>query len=387
MKNVLVVHGPNLNLLGTREPEIYGSTSLAELEHQIAGWAAELDLECSFFQSNHEGALIDTIHDARGSVDAVLINAGALTHYSYALYDALAAVDKVTVEVHISNIHAREPWRHNSVTAVAADHIIYGRGLRGYQDGLRRIVASGTSPYQRFTYGADTSQYGELRVPQGDGPHPVAVLLHGGFWHDVWTLDLMDGIAIDLVERGWAAWNVEYRRVGAGGGWPTTMNDVAAAFEFVASIADDQNLDLARLAAVGHSAGGQLALWSAGRAGATVIPQQVVALAPVTDMADAFDRDLDAGAVERFLGRSPVTDPERYAATSPVSLLPLGCRQLLVHGAADDRVPLTPSLAYFETARAAGDDVTLHATEDTDHFVVIDPRSSEWQAAAEWLAD
>ena len=162
MKNVLVVHGPNLNLLGTREPEIYGSTTLAELEHRSPSWATELGLNVRFFQSNHEGALIDALHAARGQSTRILINAGALTHYSYALARRAGAVDKVTVEVHISNIHAREPWRANSVTALPPITLIYGRGLRGYQDGLRRIARQRHVPDERL-HTEPPSQYGELR--------------------------------------------------------------------------------------------------------------------------------------------------------------------------------------------------------------------------------
>lgn len=394
MKNVFVVHGPNLNLLGTREPEVYGSTTLLELENEIAAEAVALGLHCTFFQSNHEGAMIDALHEAAGLVDAVVINAGALTHYSYAIYDALVAIGKPTVEVHISNIHAREPWRRQSVISPAADHVIYGRGLRGYADALRRLVARAAAPPRRIAYGKAESQYGELRVPPGAGPHPVAILIHGGFWRDVWTLDLMDSLAVDLHHRGFATWNIEYHRVGSGGGWPLTMEDVAAATDHLGGLAADNPLDLDDVVAIGHSAGGHLALWSASRpeqypeqpdAEPDVIPQRVVALAPVTDLAEAHRRDLGEGAVEEFLRRSPEAGPERYAVASPVALLPLGARQLIVHGDADVQVPIDLSQAYVATAAAKGDDVTLQSHEGTDHFVVIDPASAAWSGVVEWL--
>jgi len=396
MKNVLVIHGPNLNLLGTREPDVYGSTTLGELEGQIAGWAAAMDLHCSFFQSNHEGALIDALHEARASVDGVVINGGALTHYSYALHDALVAIDKPTVEVHISNVHAREAWRRTSVTAPAADHTIYGRGLRGYHDALRRLVTRAAVPPQRVSYGQADAQYAELRVPDGADPHPVAVLIHGGFWQDVWTLDLMDSLAVDLHTRGWATWNVEYRRVDNGGGWPLTMEDVAAALDHLSQLSSVHGLDLADVVAVGHSAGGQLALWSAARPARypvqpdvtpLVVPQRVVALAPVADLTEAFRLDLDDGAVERFLRRTPAAGPERYQAASPIQQLPLGARQLIVHGDADDRVPVDISQAYVAASQKAGDDVTFHLHPGADHFGMIDPGSVEWAGVIEWLAD
>ena len=349
MKDVFVVHGPNLNLLGTREPEIYGSTTLPELEAEIATEAAALGLNCTFFQSNHEGAIIDALHSAAASIDAVVINAGALTHYSYAIYDALVAIDKPVVEVHISNVHAREAWRRHSVISPSADHVIYGRGLRGYPDALRRLVATAAVAPTRISYGTAESQYGELRVPSGNEPHPVAVLIHGGFWRDVWTLDLMDSLAVDLHHRGFATWNIEYHRVGSGGGWPLTMEDVAAAVDHLAELAVTHHLDLTDVVAIGHSAGGHLALWTAARpeqypeqpdADPIVVPQRVVALAPVSDLAVAHRQNLGEGAVEEFVRRSPEDGPERYAVASPAELLPLGARQLIVHGDADARVPI-----------------------------------------------
>jgi len=394
--HVLVLHGPNLNLLGTRQPEIYGSTTLPELERQIAAWGTDLGIGCSFVQSNHEGDLIDALHENRELADAVLINSGALTHYSYALYDALVAVDKLTVEVHISNIHARETWRRQSVTAPATDHLIYGRGIGGYHDALRRIVASSAIPPQRFSYGPAGAQYGELRKPDGVGPHPVAVLIHGGFWHDVWTLDLMDSLAVDLTRRGWATWNIEYHRVGGGGGWPHTMEDVAAAFDHLAALAVPHQLAIDDIVAIGHSAGGQLALWSAARPQLhpehpvphdAVRPDRVVALAPVADLAEAYRLGLDDGAVETYLRRSPEAGAKRYELASPIALVPLGCPQLIVHGDRDDRVPVLMAQAYADAARAAGDDVTIQVHAGAGHFGVIDPGSPEWSGVVAWLAN
>ncbi len=141
--NVLVLNGPNLNLLGTREPHVYGATTLAELEATLAadGAAAGLTVEC--FQSNHEGALIDRIHAARGSVDWIVINPGGLTHTSVALRDALAGVAIPFVEVHISNVHAREPFRHHSYLSGIATGVIAGLGVFGYRAALQFVAARG----------------------------------------------------------------------------------------------------------------------------------------------------------------------------------------------------------------------------------------------------
>ncbi len=138
---IAVLHGPNLNLLGTREPEIYGSTTLAEIDARLLALAGELGVELSAFQSNHEGELIDAIQGLRGSADGVIINAGAFTHTSLALRDALSAVAIPYVEVHLSNIFSREPERRHSMLASGAVAIVSGFGAWGYEMALRGLVS------------------------------------------------------------------------------------------------------------------------------------------------------------------------------------------------------------------------------------------------------
>lgn len=140
---VLVVNGPNLNLLGVRRPEVYGDTTLPELEELCRAWGAALGLEVETFQTNHEGAIIDRLHGALGRADAVILNPGALTHYSYALHDAVEAISLPVVEVHLSDIGRREGWRAHSVVSPACALTISGHGVEGYREALEWLAAGG----------------------------------------------------------------------------------------------------------------------------------------------------------------------------------------------------------------------------------------------------
>ena len=140
MMHILVVNGPNLNLLGEREPEVYGSTTLQQLNEMIATHAKKLRAEVKFMQSNSEGTIIDFLHEKRKWADGVLINPGALTHYSYSLRDAIAAIEKPTIEVHLSNIHHRESFRRVSVIAEVCISQIAGLGIKSYFKGLEILI-------------------------------------------------------------------------------------------------------------------------------------------------------------------------------------------------------------------------------------------------------
>lgn len=236
-------------------------------------------------------------------------------------------------------------------------------------------------------YGEHRRNVADLHRPAGAGPHPVAVVLHGGYWQPPWTKLIMRPLCIDLVRRGWAAWNVEYRRLGRdGGGWPQTFDDVALAIDHLAELGDP-GLDLERVTLVGHSAGGQLALWAGGRrelpagspgAGPRVHARHVVALAAVCDLA--------AVEVARvLLGGSLADVPERYAQADPMRRLPLTIPVALVHARGDTTVCVQRSRDYAAAALAAGADVTL-AEPPGGHRDPIDPASEAWRAALHSMA-
>ena len=140
MKNILVLHGPNLNLLGTREPEIYGRLSLADINGRMEARAKRAGVGIDFFQSNHEGALVDAIQEARGKYDFIILNAAAYTHYSIAIRDAIGGIDVPVIEVHLSNIHKREEFRHHSVIAPVVMGQVAGLGVESYLAALEAVL-------------------------------------------------------------------------------------------------------------------------------------------------------------------------------------------------------------------------------------------------------
>jgi acetyl esterase/lipase len=222
----------------------------------------------------------------------------------------------------------------------------------------------------------------------------VAVLIHGGFWRARYDLRLEDRLTADLARRGWAAWNLEYRRLGwrSGGGWPATFEDVAAGIDLLGRL--DESLDLARVVGIGHSAGGQLAAWAAARRGLPAAAPGseprirlagVVSQAGVLDLREAARLGLSRHAAVSLLGGTPLKWPSRYDLASPIERLPLGVPQLVVHGDADDVVPVLIARAYAERAATGGESCELEELPGCGHMEHLDPDSDAWRTVTAWL--
>jgi acetyl esterase/lipase len=232
----------------------------------------------------------------------------------------------------------------------------------------------------RIPYGPHPAQFGELWRPSRVRHPGVVVVIHGGFWRAAYDLEFGRPLAADLATRGFVSWNIEYRRVGAGGGWPTTLDDVAAAIDHLARL----DVDTSRVVTIGHSAGGHLATWAAGRRDARVPVTGVIAQAGVLDLDSAAHLRIGNGAVLDFLGGGPDEVAERYAAADPIAALPISAPVLCVHARADDTVPFTQSETYVARAIDAGGSAELRDVPG-DHFSVIDPTDAAWSMVVDTL--
>ncbi|MFZ0665415.1 MAG: alpha/beta hydrolase [Acidimicrobiales bacterium] len=229
-------------------------------------------------------------------------------------------------------------------------------------------------------------------VGGGDGKLPVVVLIHGGFWRAVYTKVLMNGLARSVASRGWAAWNLEYRRVGllgGGGGWPDTFHDIASGIDHIATV---EGLDVSRVVACGHSAGGQLALWACAREklelassdrgfSSEVRLRGAVSLAGVVDLSESDKIGLGNDAVSNFLGGHRDEVADRYAMASPRALLPLDVPQVLIHGSDDDAVPPSMSEEYCKAASQLGDRAEYVPIQGVGHRDLINPKANAWEIA------
>lgn len=249
------------------------------------------------------------------------------------------------------------------------------------------------APDLRVNYGDDSSQFGELRVPSGPGPHPVVVLIHGGCFKAAYaTLRDMAPMGDALKDVGIATWNVEYRRLGQpGGGWPGTYLDVGRAVDYLRMLADSNALDLSRVVVVGHSAGGHLAMWAVARArvpaSSDVHMAKPLAVRGVVDLAGPVDLTANIegyqelcrdSVITGLMGGRPAEMPGRYAQASAIKLLPLGIPQLFVIGDHEDFVPRPLAEAYVRAATRDGDSVRLMVLPNAGHFEIASPRAATW---------
>jgi acetyl esterase/lipase len=245
----------------------------------------------------------------------------------------------------------------------------------------------------RIAYGNDANQFGELTLPAGAGYFPVIVNVHGGCWLAEYDIAHSRAQAQALAQAGFAVWNVEYRRVGNGGEWPGTFVDVGAGADYLRQLAAQYPLDLRKTIAMGHSAGGHLALWLGARArlphGAPLYVDNplplsgIVALAPATDLPLLHQRHAFDNVVDKLLGGSPEVWPQRYDAAMPSRQLPLGVPQVLIAGEQDAQWREF-SLSYMAAAQAAGDtQVRYYPVADAGHFESIAPGSRAWPLVVE----
>ena len=257
-------------------------------------------------------------------------------------------------------------------------------------------------PTARIAYGTDSLQFGHLRIPEGSGPFPVAIIVHGGCWLSRFaSLTIMSPLADALARDGIATWNIEYRRNdNPGGGWPGSFHDVAAGVDHVRELARRHPLDTTRVAVTGHSAGAHLALWAAARARvppsspiATRAPFKPLVSVPLGgpgDMAEITAREkMICGPVPSasgVMGGMPGDVPEHYRDGSPLSLLPLGVRQVLIVGETDGVMPAAVREAWVDRARAAGDEVSLVIVKG-GHFELIAPEHESGRAVRRSIAE
>ena len=251
-----------------------------------------------------------------------------------------------------------------------------------------RLTEHKRYPPTRYYYGKHSSQFGHLYRGLGNRLPGIVVLIHGGFWQTYRSLDIISPLAEELSMRGADTWNIEYRRVGEGN-WEATLNDCAAAIDYLHYLAPEHGIDTANVWAVGHSAGGHLAVWAAGRRAVAeressgvpnVSLRGAVSLSGILDLRHAWEAGLGNGALADFLGVSREEDFRPSAEVDPLSRLPIGVPIRCFHGSSDTRVPITQSSHYVEAARGLGDDAELVEVPGTHSDMINVHRGACWQA-------
>jgi acetyl esterase/lipase len=374
---VRVLCGPDLRV------DAEGFRRLCETAAAEIGASAEV-LVCDEAESLSR-EITETVRARSGA----LVCAGSLgsSHRVQQAVLSISSPSLVWLDLRIATTK-REAWLDPARVAS-----LRGRGLEGVRWAMRWLAARAAWAPIPERYGAGPEQTGDLRVPEGPGPHPIVVLLHGGGWRERWERDLMDGLAVDLAQRGYASWNPEFRRVGPSSErYDDIFDDVSAAVDHVVELAERFPLDLDRVIVSGHSAGGHLAVWIGCRdhlptpsSSTRVRPMLLLSLAGVHDLVECASRGTDEMSTLALVGGAPDEVPDRYATASPKELLPIDIPQLLIHGL-DDRPDLVDlNRTYAAAAAAAGCEVHLVEIPGADHFDVIDPTSPAWGAIVDQL--
>lgn len=249
----------------------------------------------------------------------------------------------------------------------------------------------------KLFYGPDSLQFGELWLPEKPLA-PIVTVIHGGCWRSKYDLTLMDDMSLDLRNRGYAVWNLEYRRTeDRGGGWPGTFTDVARGLKHLKSLAQNYPIDIDRILLMGHSAGGHLALWLGAQrqlnAESELIIEDlpdimgIISLAGITDLITYFAPTGCGDNVIKLIGGNPAEVPDRYTEGSPISHLPLSINQKLITGEKDDTVPIEHITPYYNLAMENNDNIELIIIPEAGHFEVITPGSIAWPYVLEALED
>ncbi len=258
------------------------------------------------------------------------------------------------------------------------------------------LAVSPTEPDFTFFYGKSAFQFGQLRLPQGEGDYPVVIVIHGGCWMAEYDLKHISPLASAITKLGFATWSLEYRRIGnPGGGWPGTFLDIAEGVDYLQALSSDHRLDLDRVLILGHSAGGHLALWAAARAKLPLdsplykpSPLSILGVVSLAGIGDLSRLEFQKGcgdSARKLMGGSPEEFPHRYAQASPLELLPFHVPQILIQGARDPIISYRGAEIYQAAARSKGDRCSLVLLEDAGHFELVFPGFSAWTAVRKAL--
>ncbi len=329
MMRLLVLSGPN--------PE-----TPDDIEDRMALWGEEMGVTVEARQSSDEAQIASWIAHYDG--DGIVIGSAGLDA-TRTIATAIAEVGLPAVDVH-PGVVAESPMRNVTVRR------IFGRGTTGYRDAMRHLVNRAAMPFETLRYGIHPDTVGDVRGEGGE----LVVLVHGGLWRQEYERDTTESLAVDLARRGYRTWNLEYRRLGDGGGWPGSGDDVLSALDGIPEL----GLDASRVSVIGHSAGSYLLMWAAMRTGIDI--ELHIALGPLLDL-DAAVESGDVGAEECG----------RLSRGGAPAVSPGGVRTVLVHGDADQIVPVQRSIEFSKQ----------HSVElrrsSCDHFSLLDPTKPEWK--------